>query len=557
MLFPASLNQICSDSVDLKLHKFIGDFNTRLTGCQEEIKTSYSLPNILGLMYQFLRRQDGSLSFLFLTPTVGEFFDLELWNEELDTDTLIAMIHPEDLTSFYDSIADAAQKLESWRWVGRFILPSEKIKWVQWEAQPSLQGNGNIFWNGLLIDVTSHYQLHSEVERLSFLLALAERLQNSSHLNEIAAFALHYFVQATNSAFGDVKVIRHIDTEQPACSLTHYITAEFLAVYGDPAFSDIEVQMQQQIPQGEGLFWQVVETGIPLFIKNYQNHSQDFSVFYYPEFEEVAIFPLAARNGTVLGILTLDARNLHHIQGMFKKDLLLAACRILGACLEQAQVRERLQRTHTELELTSQKLQSKSHQLEIILQELQTSHSHLPQPEIISSTGSRVPEVERKMKNSVSLIQDDSVHAQCYFYTILSLLQIYQKHYQKLLNNVQSDFEELDLDFIVEDIKLLGYTKLFSDKVCAKSFNFNNVYILGVQNRIINLYEGIEKILAILESCLQNLNAQLEFQGKKQPENFPLIACYTIQLNQVFRESLMNVKQTLKEICQPPLLVTD
>ena len=85
-------------------------------------QSKWQLSSMAGLMYQFLLRQDGSLSFLFLTPSFGEFFELDSWEMELDTETLLAMIHPEDIDDFHHSIEVAAHNLQSWKWAGAVYL---------------------------------------------------------------------------------------------------------------------------------------------------------------------------------------------------------------------------------------------------------------------------------------------------------------------------------------------------------------------------------------------------------------------------------------------------
>jgi PAS domain-containing protein len=37
---------------------------------------------------------------------------------------------------------------------GRVITKSGKLKWLQGATRPIVQANGDIFWNGLLIDIT-------------------------------------------------------------------------------------------------------------------------------------------------------------------------------------------------------------------------------------------------------------------------------------------------------------------------------------------------------------------------------------------------------------------
>ena len=98
---------------------------------RREQKSPDLFVSVPGLIYQFLQRQDGSLSFLFLSASVQDFFEVNGSEMESDTEILISMIHPDDRPEFYDSISNAGECLEVWRWVGRFILPSGQMKWIQ------------------------------------------------------------------------------------------------------------------------------------------------------------------------------------------------------------------------------------------------------------------------------------------------------------------------------------------------------------------------------------------------------------------------------------------
>ncbi|HEY9838518.1 MAG TPA: PAS domain S-box protein, partial [Vampirovibrionales bacterium] len=64
------------------------------------------------------------------------------------------MIHPEDRPSYDRSLAAKIQPMEPWRWEGRFIMQSGTLKWLQCVARPERQENGDILWEGVMIDIT-------------------------------------------------------------------------------------------------------------------------------------------------------------------------------------------------------------------------------------------------------------------------------------------------------------------------------------------------------------------------------------------------------------------
>ncbi|HEY9853234.1 MAG TPA: ATP-binding protein [Leptolyngbyaceae cyanobacterium] len=514
-----------------------------------ESYTRHLLANIPGLIYQFLLRKDGSLSFLFLSPTFQEFFEVDSPEMEMDTDTLIAMIHPEDRQDFYDSIATAAGMLQSWRWVGRFILPSGLTKWIQWDAQPSLQKNGNIFWNGLLVDVTSQQQLNAEIERLSFLFGLTELLQTSTNLKDISEFALAYLVQSTNCTFGDVKEIVGIDENCQACPLTNYIATELVTTYGKSAIASGSASSESGIVKGEGLLWKVVETGKPVFIKYNASELDDLPEFRHPAVGGMGIFPITATSGTVMGLLTLECHHLEQIQHSVQQELLLAACRILGVRIERAKDRERLQKVNAALELKSRELQHKAEELEETLQELQQTQTQLVHSEKMSSLGQLVAGIAHEINNPVNFIHGNISHAARDFQDMLHLLHLYQRHYPDPVPEIRSAIEEVDLDFVSVDLpKLISSIKIGADRIRDIVYSLRNFSRLDeAERKPVDIHEGIDNTLLILNHRLRTQPNRPEIRLIKEYGNLPFVECYAGQLNQVFMNLIANAIDALEE----------
>jgi PAS domain S-box-containing protein len=110
-----------------------------------------------GMIFQFLLRPDGSVAIPYISPSCREIYGLE--PEEIQHNPALVMnaIHPDDQAAFHQSIAVSAQTLSPWRWEGRALI-NGTLKWFQGASRPERQANGDILWDGLLMDITDRKQ---------------------------------------------------------------------------------------------------------------------------------------------------------------------------------------------------------------------------------------------------------------------------------------------------------------------------------------------------------------------------------------------------------------
>ncbi|MCT7995005.1 PAS domain S-box protein [Laspinema olomoucense] len=121
---------------------------------QSEARFQKLADNIPGLIYQSIIHQDGSVSFPFLSSGCLDVMEVDPDYMKQHPNILGEMIHPEDRPSYERSIAAKIQPMEPWRWEGRFIMRSGKLKWLQCVARAEQQENGDILWEGVMIDIT-------------------------------------------------------------------------------------------------------------------------------------------------------------------------------------------------------------------------------------------------------------------------------------------------------------------------------------------------------------------------------------------------------------------
>lgn len=120
--------------------------------------------NLPGIIFQFLVQQDSSQRAIYVSSGSRDLYELEPEVIQLDLPVFHKLIHVEDLTSFAESIALATTTIKPWHWQGRIVTPTGKVKWIHGASQLELQANGDILWDGLVMDITDHKQTQIQLQ---------------------------------------------------------------------------------------------------------------------------------------------------------------------------------------------------------------------------------------------------------------------------------------------------------------------------------------------------------------------------------------------------------
>ncbi len=148
---------------------------------QSEKRFQRLAANIPGVIYQYVLCPDGSYYFPFLSKWFHEVYELEPQQIQQNPQLLFDVVYGEDLPALHESIMRSATTLEPWSCEWRIITPSGKKKWLQGSSRPEKQANGNIAWDGLIIDISS--SKFAEEERIK----LVSVIENSSDFIAMAS----------------------------------------------------------------------------------------------------------------------------------------------------------------------------------------------------------------------------------------------------------------------------------------------------------------------------------------------------------------------------------
>ena len=194
-------------------------------------------------------------------------------------------------------------------------------------------------------------------------------------------------------------------------------------------------------------------------------------------------------------------------------------------------------------------LREKATQLEQALYELQQTQTQLVQTEKMSSLGQLVAGVAHEINNPVSFIYGNLPYATEYTQELLHLIRLYQQQYPNATPVIKEALEEIDLDFVSEDLpKLMNSMLVGAGRIRQIVLSLRNFSRVDKAAREpFDLHNGIDNTLLLLQHRLKPKAGRPHIQIIKDYSNLPIVECYAGQLNQVFMNILSNAVDALEE----------
>ena len=214
--------------------------------------------------------------------------------------------------------------------------------------------------------------------------------------------------------------------------------------------------------------------------------------------------------------------------------------------LARVGVHMKLRQLNRQLE---QRVAERTAELQAALEDLQQAQGQLIHSEKMSALGEMVAGIAHEINNPVSFISGNLPIANNYVQDFCQIFQIYQDIIPSPPVEIQEVLEELEFDFIIEDLpKMLDSMQVGCDRLKQIVLSLSTFSRQDLrQPKPTDLHVGIDATITILGNRLKAKTERPAIQIIRQYGNLPPVLCYGGQLNQVFMNILANAIDALDE----------
>jgi PAS domain S-box-containing protein len=119
-----------------------------------EAKLRRITESVPGMIYRYVLHPDGRDELVYVSPQVQQIFELTPEVVLQDMSCLWERVHPEDIPIAQSAIQESAVSLQPFFIEERLLLSGNRMKWIHSSSQPTRQENGDITWDGVVMDIS-------------------------------------------------------------------------------------------------------------------------------------------------------------------------------------------------------------------------------------------------------------------------------------------------------------------------------------------------------------------------------------------------------------------
>jgi len=448
----------------------------------------------------------------YISDRIRDFIGVSASDITENFEAFAAQIDAKDIDRFRGTLKKSIERAITWNFEGRV-----KQKWIQISAELSEISHSQMTFCGIVTEITKYKQteLRLRKSRQNLIANLSNqviKLQQSRDL-------LQSIIDNTNAS---IFAKEYRNTNGTYILLNREFSSRFnFDQERDLGKTDYELFDPETARAFQTADRAALAAGVPIQVEETEPRGGELHTSI------VLKFPLFNDQGQAFGIggIATDITDLKRAQQALELT------------------NEQLERRVTE---RTSELSQRNAELEATLFSLNQTQTQLIQSEKMSGLGQLVAGIAHEVNNPVNFIHGNLRHADAYTHDLITLIQLYQKHYPMPIAEIQTAIDEIDLTFLITDIPNVfasmrtGTTRIQSIVQSLRAFS----RLDEADVKTIDLHAGIEQTLTLVQHRLKSQHIQvIKHYGTVSP-----IQCYAGQLNQVWMHLFNNAIDALGSV---------